>query len=346
MKYKVVFCVVIVTVLTILSCRNKSKTNEVVFCSWGGEYQKAQREAYLNSFNEKYKIDVKEATYSGELAKIKGMIDAHKVEWDIVSVTQELFSTGAKEDFFEPLDYSIIDTSKLLKGTVKKFGVAHLIFSTPLAYNTTYFKTNKRPQNWKEFWDIHGFPGSRSLRDSPIGNLEFALLADGVSIDSLYPIDVNRAFKKLTELKPFIKVWWTQGQQPIQLLSSGEVDLSTCFNGRLAKAQKDGEPVAIEWNGGMMEPEYFVVIKGAPNIKNAFSLINFALQSTQQSKFVKLISYGPTNSDVFNNLTEELKSELPDSPQNIAGQFLINGEWWSNNYEKMVDRWNEWKIAK
>ncbi|NJL18453.1 MAG: ATP-binding protein [Nitrospira sp.] len=53
---------------------------------------------------------------------------------------------------------------------------------------------------------MKSFPGQRSVRKHPIYALEMALIADGVPMDKLYPIDVDRAFKKLEELKPHVLV--------------------------------------------------------------------------------------------------------------------------------------------
>ncbi len=38
-------------------------------------------------------------------------------------------------------------------------------------------------------------------------------MADGVAPDALYPLDVDRAFRKLEQIKPHIAVWWTSGGQ-------------------------------------------------------------------------------------------------------------------------------------
>ena len=56
-------------------------------------------------------------------------------------------------------------------------------------------------------------------------NLEFALLADGVKVEDVYkvlatPEGVDRAFAKLSELKPNIQ-WWEAGAQPAQWLIAG-----------------------------------------------------------------------------------------------------------------------------
>ena len=63
------------------------------------------------------------------------------------------------------------------------------------------------------------------MRKNPIDTLEIALMADGVAPKDLYPLDLDRAFRKLDEIKDHIAVWWTGGAQSTQLLESGEVDM-------------------------------------------------------------------------------------------------------------------------
>jgi putative spermidine/putrescine transport system substrate-binding protein len=340
---KYIFLVSLAAIL--YSCGNADKKNEVVFVSWGGSYQKAQDSAYLMGFQQKSGVRVRQESYSGELPKIKEMVGAKKTSWDVVSITQEMFSRGVADGLYEDLDFKLIDTAGFLPGSVYKQGIAHLIFSTVIAYNKDHYKDRPRPVNWKEFWDVKNFPGNRSLNDGPVGNLEFALLADGANPAALYPLDIDRAFRKLDEIRPYIKVWWKEGQQPVQLLSGNDVQLSTAYNGRVSKAQSDGEPVAIEWNGGMLEPEYFVIPKGAPNKQQANELIGFSTRAEQQQKFVRMIPYGPTNLGAMNALPDDVLKQLPDSKFNLAGQFLMNGVWWGQHYDELLKRWNEWKIG-
>ena len=54
------------------------------------------------------------------------------------------------------------------------------------------------------------------MRRSPLVNLEFALVADGVPLDKVYatldtPEGVDRAFRKLDTIKEHI-VWWEAGR--------------------------------------------------------------------------------------------------------------------------------------
>ena len=73
------------------------------------------------------------------------------------------------------------------------------------------------------------------MLNNPVRTLQFALVADGVPLDKVFPIDVDRAFKKLEQIKPHIKVWWTQGNQSQQLMRDGEVDMMVMWNARASE---------------------------------------------------------------------------------------------------------------
>src|SRR5437868_3754900 len=155
-------------------------------------------------------------------------------------------------------------------------GVASNIQGTNLCYRADKFRDGG-PKSWVDFWDVKKFPGSRGLciNDSP-RTLIFALLADGVPADRLYPLDIERAFKKLNEIKPHIKVWWREGNQSQQLIRDGEVDMMSIWNGRATELKLAGVPVELVWNGAVRSTSTWCVLKGAPNRKLAWEFIQFA----------------------------------------------------------------------
>ena len=132
-----------------------------------------------------------------------------------------------------------------------------------------------RRKTWADFWNVEKFPGRRSLRKNPIDSLEQALMADGVSIDQLYPLDVDRAFKSLDKIKQHVDVWWTGGAQSTQLLQSGEVDLISGWNARLQSAIDGGAPATIVWDQGLYSIEGWAIPKGCPRADAAKQFIKF-----------------------------------------------------------------------
>lgn len=54
-------------------------------------------------------------------------------------------------------------------------------FSTVLAVRTDALPEGAQMTSWVDVWGVERFPGGRALQNSPIDNLEFALIAVGVS---------------------------------------------------------------------------------------------------------------------------------------------------------------------
>ena len=128
---------------------------------------------------------------------------------------------------------------------VSKWYVSTISWCELLGYRTDVFPGDKAPTSAVDFWDVKKFPGRRAMRDNPIYNIPLALLADGVAKDQIYPLTeekIQRAFKKLDEIKPHVNVWWTQGAQPPQLLTDKEVVMATGWNGRISGSFEGGCP--------------------------------------------------------------------------------------------------------
>jgi putative spermidine/putrescine transport system substrate-binding protein len=199
-----------------------------------------------------------------------------------------------------------------------------------LGYNTKSLK--KVPQNWADFWNVKDFPGSRALRNDPMGTLEAALLSDGVPRDKLYPLDVDRAYKRLAQIKPDIAVWWSSGGQSAQLLNDGEVDMLMIWNGRVGAVKKDNADVGFTYNDGILQNTQLCILKNAPNHATAVKFVDTAVSPDLQADLPKYIDYGPGNPAAFatGKLSAERARELPSSPENAAKQALMSEEWWSS----------------
>ena len=183
----------------------------ITFASYGGAYQAAQRKALLDPIEKMLNITIKEDTLTG-IADVRAQVGAKAVKWDVADLGGVSCARGAAEGLFEPLDYSVIKTDGIDKAMAAKDWIGVIYYSTVIAWNTQKFGMNG-PQSWADFWDVQKFPGPRSMRNDPSDNLEFALLADGVPIDKLYPLDVDRAFRKMDQIKKHVAVWWTTGGQ-------------------------------------------------------------------------------------------------------------------------------------
>ena len=234
----------------------------------------------------------------------------------------------------EKIDFKTVDVSNFVPGTFSDYYVGGDIFSTVLAWNTKTYG-DKGPQSWADFWDVKKFPGKRSMRNSVAGMLEPALMADGVPLNKVYevlsaPGGIERAVKKIKELKPHIAVWWSSGAQHAQLMKDGEVDMIIGWNGRFDAIAKDGAKVAYTYNQGLLDADTFAIPKAAPNKALAMKFLAEISKPQYQAELTKYITYGPANKKAFDLGTIEpaYAKRLPTYPENAARQLPIDQNWY------------------
>jgi putative spermidine/putrescine transport system substrate-binding protein len=317
---------------------------QITVVNFGGANANAQKKAFYEPF-EKTGTKVVPVEYNGEQAKIKAMVETKKVTWDVVEVESPDVARGCDEGLFEKLDYSKLGgKGDFLPAAVTDCGVGVFVWSTVMAYNGDKLKS--APTTWADFWDVKKYPGKRGMRKGARYNLEFALMADGVKPADVYKVlatkdGAERAFKKLTELKPNIQ-WWEAGAQPPQFLVAGDVVMSTAYNGRIDAAAREGKNLKITWTGGIYDLDYWTITKGTPNKDAALKFIAFASSPDAQAEYARNIAYGPTNNKALGKLDPKVLANLPTAPQNAKTAVQFNVKFWADQGEELEKRFAAW----
>ena len=317
---------------------------DLTVVSFGGANKAAQVKAFYAPWEAAGNGKIVAGEYNGEMAKVKAMVDTKSVSWDLVEVESPELSRGCDEDMFEQLDPALFGkTEDYVKGAIQPCGVGFFVWSTVLAYNADKLKT--APTSWVDFWDTKQFPGKRGLRKGAKYTLEFALMADGVAPKDVYKVlagkdGQDRAFKKLDELKPSIQ-WWEAGAQPPQFLQSGDVVMSSAYNGRIAAVAKESK-LKVVWTGGVYDFDAWAIPKGAKNADEAKKFIAYSLKPEQQKTYSENIAYGPANTGAVPLLSAETLKNMPTTPENIKDQVQIDVKFWADFGESLEQRFNSW----
>jgi putative spermidine/putrescine transport system substrate-binding protein len=320
----------------------KGKT--VVFASWGGAYQDAERAAYCEPFAAATGARV---VQDGPMnvAKFRAMIEGGAPDWDVADVTIDFLYAGTPDRLFEPVDKAIVDTSRIAPQFVHEFGVGCIVWSYNLGFNNQVYKTPaSQPRSWADLFDLKRFPGKRSLSDNVVSTLEVALLADGVAPGQLYPLDVDRALRKLDTIKSETIFWGTNSQSQ-QLFVDEEINLGLILNGRAYDAQKKGAPIAISWEQNIQSVDYLVVPRGSRNRAAAMMLIDTMGAAENQAKLANLIAYAPTNPEAFKFIDRQVGPWLSTAPENVKQGFVINAAYWRDHQKALMERWASWKLS-
>lgn len=310
----------------------------LVFTTWGGTTQAAQKTHWADPFTAASGIKV---VIDGptDYGKFKAMVESGNVAWDVVDVEGDFAARAAKDGLLEPIDYTVVNKA----GLDSRFSGTHYVgsfyYSFVLGYNKDVLKGT--PANWNSLFDQKAFPGKRTLyKWSAPGVLELALLADGVSADKLYPLDLDRAFKKLDTIKSQI-VWWTGGAQSQQLLASGETPIGMFWNGRVHAIQSTGGNVGISWDQNLTAADVLVVPKGSKNKAAAMKFLAFATSAKAQAGMATETAYAPVNTGAKALMTPAAVKQLPDQFQ--KSQINLNMAYWAENRDAIGKRWYAWQ---
>lgn len=318
----------------------KGKT--LTFVSYGGTYQDGQMAAAVTPFG----------TASGakilsdgptDNAKIKAQVTSGNVTWDVIDTTN-IFAAAQCGTLFMPLDTTIVDTSKIPAGLLTdKCSVPAMSYGLIIVYNTKKYGDNP-PKSWADFYDTTKFPGKRGIEgtgDIDPGVLEGALLADGVSADAMYPLDVNRALKKISTIRNDT-VFWKTGAQSQQLIEANQVDMALVWSGRAYSAVKNGASFAPMWNQWMPEADAIAVPVGAPDPQASMAMINYYLGAEQQAKLTELTSYSPINTDSKPKLDPLAATYLTTTPERLKDVFKLDNSWWAKNHDTVLTAYTAW----
>jgi len=204
--------------------------------------------------------------------------------------------------------------------------------------------------DWADFWDVAKRPGKRGLQRSARGNLELALLADGVAARDVYstlhsPDGVDRAFRKLDQLKPYV-VWWDRANPPTRLLASGKVLLSTAPSTMVSAADQQGHaPFGMVWSGGLTQVESWAIAAASPNGTQALRLLSFITNPARQAAVAALSFAGGLAQGANEYLDPDQQALSPTAPANLAGTLALDDGFWADNGAALEARFRAW-LAK
>jgi spermidine/putrescine-binding protein len=322
----------------------------VVIASYGGTFAERQRKAFFDPFTEKTGIKVIDVTAGGDAwGKAAAQIRSGNVEWDLTSSNYVGDMMAAvKKGFADEVDYNIVqDAKQLAPGAAAKYGVGSSIVSYVMAYNTKTFPDGKQPKTWTEFYDVNKFPGARAMHNwgNPDLILFSALLADGVPPEKLVPIDFDRAFKKLNQIKKSVRLWYSSGDQLSQALQSGEVVLANSHIARAINARDSGAPIGIEWNQGTYTFSFFCPVKGAPHKNEAMQFLNFICRAENQAIFTKMYPNSPTNPKALDFLPPTMIKDqviYPDNLKKSIDVYKYVMPWTIDHWDEIVEKYNTW----
>lgn len=333
--------------------------DELVVASWGGHYAAAQQAAFLDKFEKETGIKVRLDEFSGGLAEVRRQEKVGEVYWDIVDLEFADVVIGCEEGLLHefaanewPAPDGTTAREDYLFEAYSACGVAGIIYSTVITYQPDAFG-KKPPTAVADFFDLTKFPGGRGMRRTPQGNLELALLADGVPETDVYEVlDTEegqaRAFRKLDQIKPHAR-WWDAVPEAMRMLTDDEVTMTTSFNGRVYhEVVVEDHPMAILWDGEILDSTQFAIVADTPRLENAKRFARFISKAENMAALGGHLPFNMVRRSANDLLTGRsttgvnMEPFLPATEEHMRHGVWNNWSWWHDNLDELTERFAAW----
>jgi putative spermidine/putrescine transport system substrate-binding protein len=310
---------------------------KVTFATFGGEQDGDYKKVYTGPVEKQTGLKI---VYDGpvDYSKVQAQVKAGKVDWDVVQAdpwwVQAHCGTLA-----EPL--RIADNEVLPQYAAGDCGVPADVASYNVMYDSKKFGADP-PKGWADFFDKKKYPGKRAVWGAYAvnGMLEGALLADGVAPKDLYPLDLDRAFKKLDTIKDDITFYTTIAQAQ-EMMRSKQVALAVLTNvNGYYQARSGGDFVPV-WNQPIVYWDAWFVPKGA-DLKAATPLLEQILKPDAQLGLTEIAPRAAAVKTAAPKLSGLLEKWSAAAPDRLSTAVFQDQSYYAESADVVTQRWTEW----
>lgn len=313
-------------------------SDELVIVNWGGDAVTAHKSAWAKRFEKKFPNSKAVIDGSGPSSgKIKAQVESGKVTWDLCDRNNVAAVDLGRQGLLEEVDYSRIDRSATPEAYQGKWGLGAYYYSFALTWDTQAF--DRAPKDWRDMWNVKEFPGTRTIRKNFEGQLEAALLADGVPVDQLYPLDVDRAIEKIREIKEHT-IFWGSGSESQQIMRDGDAVIGNLWHTRSSIVHRETEGrVDYSFNQAVLFAGAWIQPKGAPGGKKAWDFAAVAQDPQAQVEVFQALGSGPINPKAAALVPAEMRHRDAGNPENLAVQVAADADWYASDYANILNRY-------
>jgi putative spermidine/putrescine transport system substrate-binding protein len=332
-------------VLTLAATATDVMARDLTVVTRGEPMAAATRSLFVQPFIAATTISITQVDWDGSGDTLENRLKSPDNTWDLIQVQSDELATGCAAGWFEKLDFSAIGgKDHYLPQGVSDCGVGATMANLVLAWDRDKFPATP---NWSDFWDVAKYPGKRGLRRGPQGNLEIALMADGVAPGDVYKVlatsdGVDRAFRKLDQLKPYL-VWWSTGPEAARILGSGDVLMTSGPSDAIVTAARvDHHNFGMQWTGSLYDVTSWALAKGTPNQRQATQFLYFIGTPAIQARLLGATGSCGLAKGVNDGLTPDQLALSPTNPANLSVAVRLDSGFWHDNLAKLGPRFDAW----
>jgi spermidine/putrescine-binding protein len=324
-----------------------AQSREVIIATTGGLMERSLQEHFYRRFERDAGLRVRSVAIEvpDQWARVVAGARGGSVPFDVVTATPpDLVQHRA---LLHVLDCGAMEGIRnyALDGGCNAAGIVRTAGAMTLVWSKRAFPEGRAPGNWADFFDVARFPGPRALPDT--GDRDWwvpvmALLADGVAPNALFPLDLDRAYRKLDAIKPRVEAWWRSGDQIMQQMRGGDAVMTVAYSSRSVPLARSGD-FDFTWNQGIRDVGNWAVLRNGPNTEGAVRFLDFFVRDAREHlEFSSKVSFASNNREVAAMLPQSERRFLPSAEENWGRMVVADYEWIGANRDALRTRWTTW----
>ena len=318
---------------------------------YGGYFKDSFDKNIFSDFTKETGIaieSVAEPTGEAWLVQLEQAAKAGQAPADVSMMSQVAMLKGQSTELWAPLDTAKIpNASNLIDHFVNKYpdgriaGIGAVAWYITLVTNTDVYK--EAPTSWEALWDPANADKLGLL--ALVSNSFLLEVTAKTHFGGTNALDTEegqlKAFEKLAEVKPHVRLWYRDEAQFEQSLKSGEIPMGQYYHDVTGLAAKDGQPVRSTFpkEGGIMDSGCWALSRASEKTEEAHTFINYMCQPQIQALLSRKVGTAPTvKRDLLDLSTEEFAAVSSDIDPIIPRYDLYTSkaDWLNQKWTEMI----------
>jgi putative spermidine/putrescine transport system substrate-binding protein len=291
---------------------------------------------------------VAEPTGEAWLVQLEQAAKAGQAPADVSMMSQVAMLKGQSTDLWAPLDVAKIkNASNLIDRFVNKYpdgrlaGIGAVSWYITLVTNTDVYK--EAPTSWAAFWDPANVDKLGLL--ALVSNSFLLEVTAKTYFGGTNALDteegLEKAFTKLAEVKPNVRLWYRDEAQFEQALKSGEIPMGQYYHDVTGLAAADGNPVRSTFpkEGGIQDSGCWALSRASQKVEEAHVFIDYMSQPSIQAILSRKVGTSPTVKRELTDLTAEEFAAVSSDIEPIIPRYDLyqtKSDWLNQKWTELI----------
>ncbi|WP_436120930.1 ABC transporter substrate-binding protein [Phyllobacterium sp. LjRoot231] len=291
---------------------------------------------------------VAEPTGEAWLVQLEQAAKAGAAPADISMMSQVAMLKGQTTKLWTPLDMAKIPNAKnLIDHFINKYpdggvaGVGAVAWYITLVTNTDVYK--EAPDSWAVFWDKANADKLGLL--ALVSNSFLLEITAKTFFGGTNALDTEegllKAFDKLAEVKPNVRLWYRDEAQFEQSLKSGEIPMGQYYHDVTGLAASEGHPVRSTFpkEGGVQDSGCWALSRASKKVEEAHIFIDYMSQPAIQATLSRKVGTAPTVKRELLDLTDKEFASVSSAIEPIIPRYDLyttKSDWLNQKWTELI----------